>query len=31
VDKTSKPVKAGKKLVSGKKMEKKTTLTVRFR
>jgi len=28
VDKTSKPVKSGKKLVSGKKMEKKTTLTI---
>ena len=29
VDKASKPVKSGKKLVSGKKMEKKTTLTVK--
>lgn len=29
VDKTTKPVKSGKKLASGKKLEKKTTLTVK--
>jgi len=29
VDKTPKPVKSGKKLTSGKKLEKKTTLMVR--
>jgi hypothetical protein len=29
VDKTSKPVKSGKKLVGAKKLEKKTTLTRR--